>query len=230
MFSGQCRKLALLALIACSSSTQAAIVHLSGTTVDFYYDDAMAGMSTFGTLSAAGDSIMATPTDFLASATNTGSDSITATGMVTITAKSGYSFSALQFVQQGDYTVFGSGASVSASGTLTIEDANNSSTFDSSALSVSGLGTVGSTANWNADASFDLSSPTWDNVTSIKLSLASLLEASSSTLGEQASIQSKVVGSGMLTIETTVVPVPAAVWLFGSGLIALAGLSRRRRK
>jgi len=28
--------------------------------------------------------------------------------------------------------------------------------------------------------------------------------------------------------ETTVVPVPAAIWLFGSGLVALAGLRRRR--
>lgn len=31
-----------------------------------------------------------------------------------------------------------------------------------------------------------------------------------------------------LTVTTTVVPVPAAIWLFGSGLIALAGLSRRK--
>lgn len=30
------------------------------------------------------------------------------------------------------------------------------------------------------------------------------------------------------TVESTVVPVPAAVWLFGSGLIALIGLARRK--
>ena len=31
------------------------------------------------------------------------------------------------------------------------------------------------------------------------------------------------------TAVTTVVPVPAAAWLFGSGLLALAGVARRRR-
>jgi hypothetical protein len=31
-----------------------------------------------------------------------------------------------------------------------------------------------------------------------------------------------------LTVTTTVVPVPAAVWLFGSGLIGLAGFARRK--
>jgi hypothetical protein len=37
--------------------------------------------------------------------------------------------------------------------------------------------------------------------------------------------------SGSSTPDTfTVVPVPAAVWLFGSGLLALAGVSGRRRK
>ena len=34
---------------------------------------------------------------------------------------------------------------------------------------------------------------------------------------------------GVFMVRTSVVPVPAAVWLFGSGLIALAGLSRRRK-
>lgn len=32
------------------------------------------------------------------------------------------------------------------------------------------------------------------------------------------------------TFVTTVVPVPAAVWLFGSGLLALAGITRRKRQ
>jgi hypothetical protein len=32
-----------------------------------------------------------------------------------------------------------------------------------------------------------------------------------------------------MTFETTVVPVPAAVWLFGSGLLCLAGMARRKK-
>ncbi|MGD8630956.1 MAG: VPLPA-CTERM sorting domain-containing protein [Gammaproteobacteria bacterium] len=31
------------------------------------------------------------------------------------------------------------------------------------------------------------------------------------------------------SFNTTVVPVPAAVWLFGSGLIGLAGVARRKQ-
>jgi hypothetical protein len=33
-----------------------------------------------------------------------------------------------------------------------------------------------------------------------------------------------------LTVVPTVVPVPAAVWLFGSGLMGLAGIARRKKK
>jgi len=29
-------------------------------------------------------------------------------------------------------------------------------------------------------------------------------------------------------METTVIPVPAAVWLFGSGLLGLIGIARRK--
>ena len=33
-----------------------------------------------------------------------------------------------------------------------------------------------------------------------------------------------------LSVETTVVPVPAAVWLFGSGLLAMVGVARRKQQ
>ena len=34
---------------------------------------------------------------------------------------------------------------------------------------------------------------------------------------------------GTLSVEFTVVPVPAAVWLFGSGLLGLVGMARRKK-
>lgn len=34
---------------------------------------------------------------------------------------------------------------------------------------------------------------------------------------------------GVALVQTSVVPVPAAVWLFGSGLIGLAGIARRKK-
>jgi len=36
-------------------------------------------------------------------------------------------------------------------------------------------------------------------------------------------------GQGHLLVRTSVVPVPSAVWLFGSGLIGLVGLARRKK-
>ena len=36
-------------------------------------------------------------------------------------------------------------------------------------------------------------------------------------------------GTGTYLVRTTVVPVPAAVWLFGSGLIGLIGVARRKK-
>ena len=45
-----------------------------------------------------------------------------------------------------------------------------------------------------------------------------------------------VAGAGFTTVsyalhlEGTVVPIPAAVWLFGSGLLGLGGLVARRKK
>ena len=37
------------------------------------------------------------------------------------------------------------------------------------------------------------------------------------------------IGSGNSLVVTSVVPVPAAVWLFGSGLFGLIGIARRRK-
>lgn len=43
------------------------------------------------------------------------------------------------------------------------------------------------------------------------------------------SLEVDVTREGTITTPATVVPVPAAVWLFGSGLLGLVGVARRRR-
>jgi len=225
------REVTALSLISACTLCNAATVHLAGSTVDFYYDDAQPGMSAYGSLSAIGNSIFAQSVNLSADASNGSSASINALGSITIVAHSGYSFDSMQVAQFGDYSLSGAGASINVSGTLSVEDSNNSTTSSSNTLSISGLGLNDSqTHEWQAIAGFDLSSAMWSNVSSIELSLDTLLSASTLSNGESAFTESKFVGGGMVTIETTVVPVPAAVWLFGSGLLGLASIARRPKK
>jgi hypothetical protein len=53
-----------------------------------------------------------------------------------------------------------------------------------------------------------------------------------SGVNDQGQIAAAIVGGGAYqgVLVLTPVPVPAAVWLFGSGLAGLAGLARRRMK
>lgn len=219
------------ALLCGSTLSNAAIVHLSGTTVDFYYDDAQPGMAAYGSLTAVGDSIFATPTNFLAQSTNGGLDSFTAFGTVTVVAKTGYEFSMVAVQQQGDYQVAGAGASVNVVGDLGIEDSSNAATNDSLVMTNTGLGIYDGLLNpWSSYGSFDLSTAMWNGVNSIELSLLSTLTATTTNLGDSALIQNKFVGGGMVTIETSPVPLPASMWLLLSGFVTLGGFMRRRPK
>lgn len=225
------REIAAVSLFSICTLSNASTVHLIGDTVDFYYDDAQPGMSAYGTLSVVGDSIFAQSVNLSADASNGSFDSINALGTITIVAKSGYSFDFMQVAQFGDYALSGSGASINVNGTLTVEDSANAATTSSNSLLVTGLGlNDGLTHEWQATSGFDLSTAAWNNVNSIELSLDTLLSATTTTNGESAFTQSKFVGGGMVTIETSVVPVPAAVWLFGSGLLGLAGIARRSNR
>lgn len=223
-----------ICLLAFGSTAHAAIVHLSGATVDFYYDDTQPGMVAYGPLTAVGDSIFATPSNFLAESTGVAGGNVanfSAFGSITIVAKAGYQFNSATVVQQGDYQVNGVGASVDSTGDLMITDSNNATTNDSLTMLNSGLGVNDGTLQaWSSLGQFDLTASIWDNVNSIDLSLLSVLSASSSVLGESSFIQNKLVGGGLITIETVVVPVPATFGLFISGLFGLFGLARRSRR
>ncbi len=210
-----------------AQSSGAAIVYLAGDTVDFYYDDAQPGMAVYGSLSVVGDAIFATPDQFLAESYG-GVSNTSALGTVTVVAKPGYAFSAINVAIEGDYRLTGAGASVGVAGNLTIEDSANPATTEALVMSNSGLGiNDGLTHLWSASGSFDLSTAQWNGVNSIELSLETILNASAGS-GEYAFIQNKFAGGGMVTIETAVIPVPAALWLMATGLLALVGVARKK--
>ncbi len=62
----------------------------------------------------------------------------------------------------------------------------------------------------------------WDGSSWIMDSGAAILPAN----GAQLTFS---VGGDVVAIDVAVIPVPAAVWLFGSGLVGLVAVSRRRR-
>ncbi len=217
----------LAAAMLYAQASHAAIITLTGNTVDFIFDDSQPGIADYGVLQVVGDSIVATPNTILAQAADGGSASFSVPETtVTVVVHSGYQFSSATVGLQGDYTVAGAGASVSISNTLTVSDTSNAATSVTPVMTDSGFGSANGTYNWTSVGTADLSTAMWSGVNSINLSLASILSATTSAQGESALIQEKFTGSSVVSIQT--VPLPAAVWLMGSGLLALFGLGKRK--
>jgi len=85
----------------------------------------------------------------------------------------------------------------------------------------------GSNHDWSASGGFDMKTSLWSDVTHVGLRLTNILTATGGVDG-LAYIDKSAVGAIGFAVETAVIPVPAAAWLFGSGLLALAGIARRK--
>lgn len=200
-------------------SASAATVTAFGDNVKFTYDDS----TLYGTGVVVGDNIFFTPAEFKAESLN-GAGLVTATEMLNIQVEvitAGYWLEEFALYEQGDYLLNGAGATAEAGGTFTVSSNNNSNSdaanFDAGPLTVQGALT-----EWTAGTAIDLS---WATDTDVDLDIMNVLGASTADLGEQSLVQKKV---GLVGVEITAVPVPAAVWLFGSGLLGLMGWSRRK--
>lgn len=94
-------------------------------------------------------------------------------------------------------------------------------------MDVAGLGSASSPAgqinfDWSEAASLTFDAA--DNVTEVFLSIQNDLFAIADTDFEIAKIQKKLV-----EIDTAVVPLPAAAWMFGAAVLAFAGMASRKR-
>jgi hypothetical protein len=63
------------------------------------------------------------------------------------------------------------------------------------------------------------------NSNTVDFTLVNYLVAATNAAGQSASIRKSNLA---LTASTAVVPLPAAVWLLGSSLVAFAGIARRK--
>jgi len=215
-----------------SAVANAAIVTKFGTDVKFTYDNS----TFFGDATVVGNNIFFLPTSFSAESLNgAGAVSINDTVVVTIEATTvGYSMSEFLLIEQGDYFLNGSGASVSGGGQLRISS-NTTNCLqspipfampctDNDTFNIDPMTVQGAFTDWEILAAVNLGDTSdWLSDTSVQMTLENRLTATTFALGEEAFIENKFVAIGI-----TVIPVPAAVWLLGSGLIGLFGWSRRR--
>lgn len=210
---------------------------LEGTTVCFVYDPTNVD-PLFGTLSASGDNIFATPINFKAESVGGGTSIVSATGSIQVIAKEGYVLDGINVGEVGDYKLNGADSSVDVDAYLRVFDFNDPvpgfGTEETTNLTITGpLNIIDNNLhNWSATGGFDLTTALWDDRDHVGLTLQNTLSATSGeNLGDLAFIQKKAIGSKInVSVDTSpVVPVPAAAWLFTSGLFGLIGVARKRK-
>ena len=225
-----CKVSLLAAGLLFSGSASAATVTLYGDDVSFSFDDS----SLYGAGTVVGNSLFFLPTDFTAESLNgEGVVSANETLIIDVTVTTeGFDITTLAMVEQGDYILDGADASVSAAGQLlAISNTTNCgivfSCTDSSIFNVDPFAeTGGALSSWSGGTSLNLADTAgWGSDTSLQISFQNDLTATTLNEGEQAMIQKK---SGAIGLVVNAVPVPAAVWLFMSGLLGLVAMARRK--
>jgi hypothetical protein len=135
---------------------------------------------------------------------------------------SGAEIDNITFTERGDYAITNDG-SVQANLLLLIANNNDAAECDCVLDSFSGSGATGLSL-WELTGSFDAAASFESLANDVSISLQNTLSANTDAAGEDAWIQKK-----FMTVTVTAVPVPAAVWLMGSGLGLLAMRGRRKR-
>lgn len=214
-----------------AAATNAALITQPGTDIKFTYDDS----SLFGTGTVVGNSISFTPTNFkVESLDGAGLDTLSETLNITIESTTdGYIMDVFHLAEKGDYRLKGDPtADVDASAYFSVESATTNCGFfacsDDVIFTAGALAdTAGVLTSWNLGGNIDLADTVdWGSDTKVIVQLQNNLLADTANTGEIAFIQKKQGGIG---IEVNPIPVPAAVWLFGSGLLGLIGISRRKK-
>lgn len=213
---------------ALSGAALAASVTLTGDTVDYTFDDTLLGL--FGTPTLSGDTLSFTPVEFQAESLNgAGIDLTNNTVNVQVTAHSGYTFSSIDMLERGDYMLLGGGSSADVAGQIRVFDVANPLSDVTTAIAPDApmTETGGSTTNWTASNSTDLS--TWTDAQTVNVTWQNLLIGDTNSSSSLAFVDKKY--GGLTATVAAVTPVPeaevSAMMLAGLGLVGWQ-ISRRR--
>ena len=221
--------------------SQAAIQTLNGTTMIYTYDDVVNAdaLTFYGAPFVVGDTVVFTPgTNFRASSLNgEGTVEVSSTFIFdSVTNKDGKALMALYISESGDYSIDGSGSDVSVD--LYLQGVTNPGGgtlgSNSTIASFAESGDTGGAATaWGSlDGELDLTafqSPPFLGgtdaglQTDVKVTIQNTVTATT-TGSDDAWIQKK-----LTFVAVSEVPLPAAAWLFGSALLGLVAVGRRRR-
>jgi len=231
-----CSALALLAAAPLTAS--AAIVTLCGPNVCYdYNDDATVntGLATLGAPSLLGNSdvVLFTPTAYLASAANGGSQSLSASFLFNrvYATQPGFEISSITISEGGDYRLINGGSVAANLYVQVIDLVNDNATagFPESVVDIqafsSNVPTGFTLQEWALSSQVSPALQFADVAGDVSLLIQNSIDAFTFAPGEFAFIQKKYLIGGVVT---QVVPVPAAAWLFMSGIGLLAGLRRAR--
>ncbi len=206
---------------------QAAVVTLSGSTVDYTFNDSLLGL--FGTPSITGNTLYFTPTTFSAQSSNGMGFTLTnSTLNIQVSAKPGYVFNGVGLKEHGDYLLLGGKTHVYVTGQLRVFSQSHplayltDSITPTSPMNIKGY----PTHNWNAVAGINLTEyPSYFSNSPINVTIENLLTANTLKDGTLAFIEKKFVGLDVVTA-----PVPEVNdWLLMLVGLGLVGLQMRRR-
>ena len=208
----------------------AAPVTLSGTTVDFTFDDALLGLFGMPVLSA-NNTLVFTPVGFDAQAFNGPKFDLTNQTMnIRVTAKQGFEIGHVGLLERGDYLLEGSASSVDVTGQLRMFDLNNQAVSFTDSIDASApLTMVGlPTHNWMATAGIAVNTAMYD-LTYANVAVENLLIARAFSVDSLAFIEKKEVFLNVNTMAITPVPEAEtyAMMLAGLGLVGFM-VNRRR--
>jgi hypothetical protein len=214
--------ISLFAFLLSAQTVSAASVTQCGPTICYKYDDAQSAVAEFGQPTFVGDAVRFLPPSFRAQSDD-GAGFDTATGNFIFDDVYTISGADIGFIfvrEAGDYEIT-NGGSVSVDLQLQISSNVDFFDFATSESSFDASGDSGGLQRWQLDGSLLPEQEFFNLANSMSLNIQNTLQAYTDANGESAWVQKKI------TLVVSEVPVPAAVWLFGS---ALAGLGWMRRR